>query len=268
MITTRSPKLTTCLRVAGRKRVDMDSATPRMSPPTRAPTRFPMPPQNDHDKGGEREIVAQVGGKGHQRQQQRTRGTGCGRPQPEGEVVDAAHIDAHKRRRHAVIGRRPDAFAHVAFFQEHKDGHGNDDGKGKGDEARHIDHGTAQPDGIQAEGGLGTAVIRPPQYERRVFENNPDGHQGKDLHGFGVVEDSVDHGRLNHVSQHKNGGGYNDQGEVGIDAQEHEYPIGNVHADDHHLAMGEIDHPHYPENEGEPQGDEPIEPSQQNTLNQ
>jgi hypothetical protein len=98
---------------------------------------------------------------------------------------------------------------------------------------------------------LRTDIVRPPDDPGTILKYHGHPYQWEDLHGFREVENSVDNCPLKEIAEDKKNGRAHQKREEGIDSRPEEYGIGDIHAPDHHLAMGKIDDPHHTKNKGE-----------------
>ena len=211
----------------------------------------PHSSQDDDDEREQGKRGSDVRGKGHQRHEESAGSAHAGRSDAKADGIDPVDIGADEERAHPVVCSGSNGFPRVGLFQEEQHGDRNDDGQGEGEESRHIDHHISEGQRAEGKPAPGTDVVRSPDDPGAVFEDHSHPHKREDLHGLGKVNDPVDDRSLEDVSEKKEAGRTDEEGEERINPCPVEKGIGDVHPPDHHLPVGEVDDLHHAKNEGE-----------------
>ena len=188
---------------------------------------------------------------GIERDQQGPGGTDTGRPDPETDPVKTVDMGPDDQGPVAVVGGGPDGFADIGLLEKKQDQQGNDDGQDKGDQPGDV-HGHRSPaEGRQGQAGLG-ADVAPPQIMRVPFSKMmPRPTKTSTCMASGKSRIRLTNIRWIAVTDAKHHRRHDHQGKIGIETAPEQQGNGEKHGKNHHLAVGEIDDLHDPEDQGE-----------------
>lgn len=218
----------------------------------------PHAPQHHHHERLEREglpdLREDVVGGGEQRARHRREAGADAR----GHHAHPAHVDAHELGRLPVLRGRPDGLPHVGLDEEPVEDGGDEGGHREGEQQRHRHRDPAQVEARRRVGGGEDAVVRGEQEHGRVAENEADADGEQDLVLWQRVQHAVDDGPLQERSEEPHHRVDDHHGDERVDPRHGEEEVREVHPHHHQLAVGEVDDPHHPEDDGQADADEGV----------
>jgi len=107
------------------------------------------------------------------------------------------------------------------------------------------------------------AEIAGPRHQGDVLEHGRQPDRGKDLNVVRSVDDAAHDQAVDHQTHDEEERDCHEHDEVGVGRVEIERPECEVHAEHQELAVGEVDHAHDPEDQGQPDRDEGVDPPEQ-----
>ena len=182
----------------------------------------------------------------------------------EGERVEALHVEADDLRAGEIIGAGADRLADKSKTKEDEQRRGERDRGQAGVDFRSVDNQRADLDAVERVGGLHRASVRAEDDQEAVGDDEPESHQQQELRVLGPPDKGVDQADLQNVAKHEHHRGDRHQQDQRIKVKRGEQDHRDEHSDCHHLAVGEINDPHHPENDRKPERQQAVNKPGQN----
>ena len=197
-----------------------------------------------------------------------------GGAEAERDVRDPLRVDAHQGRGARVLRRRADHPAEVRVAEEEeqraaegeRDPEGDEHREAEGERDRLAAHLHVPVDRLRRVGDGDGAVVGGEREEGEVREDEADPDREEHLvlrqDRLGL-HDRGDEPFLEHRPEDEEHGNDDEERDVRVDLSERERPERDVHADHHQLAVREVDDLHDAHDQGHPEPDQGVEPTEQ-----
>ena len=193
-------------------------------------------------------------------------GADAGGADAEGEGVEALHVEADHQRAGIVVGAGADRLAEHGEAEEGEQ-RGRDQHGGR---ARiglaGVNDQPADLEAVERVGGLHVAGVGPEHDELGVDEDDRHRHQQHELAVLGPVDERIDDAGLQEVAEREQGGGRRHQHDERVEPQRGEGDDGRIHGERHHLAVGEVDHAHDAEDDGQAERHQAVDEAREQAV--
>ena len=82
------------------------------------------------------------------------------------------------------------------------------------------------------------------------------------------IDDTMDGNAVDEKPEEQPQGGDDEQGQIGVDAQQAEEEIGGEHAQRHHRPVAEVDDPHHPPDQAQPHGRHAVHKAEEQSIDE